>query len=301
MTEAAKKIKTVAVVFELPQKLGILQYVEYEPPPREWCVNGCLYEGLLTAEGCRKGVCVRYRVWVFSRDRKRWEAKERWRRRRDEEAGGCIRQQVADASWELSGKHDVGLWYEYRRVGVWVNQYGVFCGPVVNGVRLDQPYCRTVEDCVKQILEDYRREVEKMKEPPPPPPPDPAEELLQERPELEAFGVDWVRKWAILKERPVEIAKVLRRFPWMVDVIKQRPMNILHPYVVNAYVARDGSEECLQLATRTFCARGNEVREVKLELEKARLEPYEGKLREVYRPKGLFAFTAAAKEYVEIL
>jgi hypothetical protein len=47
-----KKVKTVAAVFELPQKLGILQYVEYEPPPREWCVNGCLYEGLLTAEGC---------------------------------------------------------------------------------------------------------------------------------------------------------------------------------------------------------------------------------------------------------
>jgi hypothetical protein len=34
MTATAKKVKTVAVVFELPQKLGILQYVEYEPPPR---------------------------------------------------------------------------------------------------------------------------------------------------------------------------------------------------------------------------------------------------------------------------
>jgi hypothetical protein len=51
--------KRTITVFELPQKLGILQYVEYEPPPREWCVNGCLYEGLLTAEGCRRGVCVR--------------------------------------------------------------------------------------------------------------------------------------------------------------------------------------------------------------------------------------------------
>jgi len=87
MTEAAKKVKTTAAVFELPQKLGILQYVEYEPP-REWCTNdGCLYEGLLTAEGCRRGVCVRYRVWVHSRDRRRWEVKERWRRRRDEEVG----------------------------------------------------------------------------------------------------------------------------------------------------------------------------------------------------------------------
>ncbi len=78
MTTAARRIRTTAAVFELPQKLGILQYVEYEPPPKEWCTNdGCLYEGVLTAEGCRKGVCVRYRVWVHSRDRRRWEAKER--------------------------------------------------------------------------------------------------------------------------------------------------------------------------------------------------------------------------------
>jgi hypothetical protein len=39
-----------------------------------------------------------------------------------------------------------------------------------------------------------------MKEPPKPPP-DPAEELLREWPELEAFGVDWVRKLLILRER----------------------------------------------------------------------------------------------------
>jgi len=191
MTTAAKKIKTVAVVFELPQKLGILQYVEYEPPPRERCTNdGCLYEGILTAEGCRRGVCVRYRVWVYSRDRRRWEVGERWRRRRDEEAGGCIRQQVADALWELFDRFDVGVWYEYRRVGVWVNRYDVFCGVVVNGIELDQPYCRTVDECVRQILEEYKREVEKMKEPPPPPPPDMAEELHKGCPELEAFGVD---------------------------------------------------------------------------------------------------------------
>jgi hypothetical protein len=113
--------------------------------------------------------------------------------------------------------------------------------------------------------------------------------------------VEWVRKWLVLRDRLVEIAKVLRRFPWMVDVVRQRPMSILHPYMVNAYVAKDGSEVCLQLVSRTFCARGGEVKEVKLELERAKLEPYEGKLREVYRPKGLFAFTANAREYVEIL
>jgi hypothetical protein len=164
MTTAAKKIKTTASVFELPQKLGVLQYVEYEPPRREWCTSdGCLYEGVLTAEGCRRGVCVRYRVWVHSRDRRRWEAKEKWRRR-DEEVGGCLRQQVADALWELSGKYDMGVWYEYRRVGMWVDQYDVFCGVVVNGVRLYQPHCRTAEECARQILEDYKKELERMRE-----------------------------------------------------------------------------------------------------------------------------------------
>ncbi len=302
MTEAARRIKTTAAVFELPQKLGILQYVEYEPPPREWCTNdGCLYEGVLTAEGCRRGVCIKYRVWVWSKDRRRWEAKERWRRR-SEEVGGCLRQAVAEALWELSGRYDVGVWYERVRVGAGVNLYDVFCGVVINGVKLYQPHCRAVEDCVKQIIEDYRREVEKMKEPPPPPPPDPAEELLREYPELQAFSVDWVRKWLVLRERLIEIAKVMRRFPWMVEVLKQRPMNILHPYMVEVYVTRDGSEACLSLnPPKAFCAQNGAVREVRLELEFSRYETYEEKMREVYRPKGLLAYTTATREYMRIL
>jgi hypothetical protein len=306
MTTAAKRIRAVADVFELPQKLGVLQYVEYEPPPKEWCTNdGCLYEGLLTAEGCCKGVCVRYRVWVHSRDRRWWEARERWRRRRDEDVGGCIRQHVADALWELSGKYDVGLWYEYVRVGTWSRQFDVFCGVVVNGVRLDQPYCRSVEECVEEILEDYKREVERMKEPPEPAlvvKIDPVEELLREWPELGAFGVDWVRKWLDLRERLVEIAKTLRRFPWMVDVVKQRPMSILHPYAVEVYVARDGSDVCLSLiSSKAYCAQDGTVKETRLELEFSRYEVYGDKIREVYRPKGLLAFASAAGEYVRIL
>jgi hypothetical protein len=300
-----KKIKTVALVFELPQRLGVLQYVEYEPPPREWCASECLYEGLLTAEGCRRGVCIKYRVWVHSRDRRTWGAKERWRRRRDEEAGGCLRQQVADALWELSGQYDVGVWYEYVRVGAGVKQYDVFCGVVVNGVKLYQPHCRSADDCVKQIVEDYRREVEKMKEPPKPAlvvKTDPVEELLREWPELSAFGVEWVKKWLDLRDRLVEIASVLRRFPWMVDVVRQRPMSILHPYAVEVYVARDGSEACLSLtSSKAYCAQHGAVKEVRLELEFKRYETYEDKIREVYRPKGLLAFAAAAREYVRIL
>jgi hypothetical protein len=63
--------------------------------------------------------------------------------------------------------------------------------------------------------------------------------------EAETFGVEWVRKWLVLRERLIEIAKTLRKFPWMVDMIMQRPMSILHPYMVEAYVTRDGSEACL--------------------------------------------------------
>jgi hypothetical protein len=68
-----------------------------------------------------------------------------------------------------------------------------------------------------------------MKESPPPPPPDPAEELLREWPELGAFGVEWVRKWLDLRDRLIEIAKVMRRYPWMVEVVRQRQMSIPTP------------------------------------------------------------------------
>jgi hypothetical protein len=100
----------------------------------------------------------------------------------------------------------------------------------------------------------------------------------------------------------IEIAKVMRRYPWMVGVVRQRPMSILHPYTVEVYVAKDGSEACLSLnQPKAFCARSGVVKEVKLELAFKRYETYEEKTREVYRPKGLFAFTLAAREYVRLL
>ncbi len=45
-----------------------------------------------------------------------------------------------------------------------------------------------------------------------------------------------------LRDRLVEIAKVLRKFQWIVEVVRQRPVGILHPYMVEVYVARDGPE-----------------------------------------------------------
>jgi hypothetical protein len=125
---------------------------------------------------------------------------------------------------------------------------------------------------------------------------------LREWPELQAFGVEWVKKWLDLKDRLVEIAKVMRRFPWMVEVVKQRQMSILHPYTVEVYVAKDRSEACLSLAaSKAFCAQNGAVKETKLELKFSRYEVYEDKIREVYRPKGLWAFTTAAREYVRLI
>jgi phage protein U len=88
----------------------------------------------------------------------------------------------------------------------------------------------------------------------------------------------------------------------MVNVVRQRPMRILHPYMVEVYVARDGSEACLSLNPhKAYCAQNGAAREVKLELEFKRYETHEDKIREVYRPKGLLAYTTAAREYVRIL
>ncbi|MCC6067223.1 MAG: hypothetical protein LM562_05600, partial [Pyrobaculum sp.] len=125
----------------------------------------------------------------------------------------------------------------------------------------------------------------------------------REWPELSAFGVEWVKAWVPhARERLVEIAKVMRRYTWMVDVVRQRPVGNPHPYMVEVYVAVDGSEVCLSLnQLKTYCAQNGSAREVKLELEFKRYETYEEKIREVYRPKGLLAYTTAAREYVRLI
>jgi len=72
-----------------------------------------------------------------------------------------------------------------------------------------------------------------------------------------------VKKWAILRDRLVEIAKVMRRFPWMVEVVRQSQVSIFHPYMVEVYVARDGSEVCLLLtSSKAFCAQDGATREI---------------------------------------
>jgi hypothetical protein len=79
-------------------------------------------------------------------------------------------------------------------------------------------------------------------------------------------------------------------------------MSILHPYMVEVYVAKDGSETCLCLnPPKAYRAQNGAVKETKLELTFSRYETYEDKIREVYRLKGLLPFTTAAREYVRVL
>jgi hypothetical protein len=111
--------------------------------------------------------------------------------------------------------------------------------------------------------------------------------------------VEWVKKWLVLRERLVEIAKVLRILPWMVEVVRQRASSTPTWW---RYVAKDGSEACLSLTpSKAYCTQNGAARETRLELAFSRYETYEDKTREAYRPKGLLAFAAAAKEYLKIL
>jgi len=284
-------VKVAVRVFELPQKLGIIQQVEHEPRKH---VDG--YEGILTAEGCRRGVCIKYRVRVHSRDGRSWTAERR--RVKTADWGGCIPPDVADALWELSGRYEVGVWYDYQplsRSCLFDCTYKVICSITINGVKLPMPYCRSAEDCAEQILEKYKREVEKLKEPPPVSSCNPAEELLKRWPELEAFGVEWVRKWAPhARERLAEIAEVMRRHPWMAEVAKKNAVSP-NPHAVEAYAAADGSEVCLLLVSKAYCARNGTIKAVPFEVS-----CYHAEKKRVCRPKGLLAF-AAASEYIKIL
>ena len=308
--------RTVAKVFELPTALGILQRIE--EVRREEEQIGRLkfgYKGTVVTAGCKKGVCIKYKALVLSKDGKEWRTPRQWERSLGAPYyGGCLAQTTADALWDLVERgYDIGLWYncETKTVGIFVGlklvpveRYVVCssCGIVVNGVRLNNPYCRTAEECVERILADYRQEVERMREPPMPPPESGsamAERLLQEWPELEAFGADWLRAWAPhARDRIVEAARLLRRYPRMAELVKRRP-GLVNPYHMGVYVSRDGSEVCASFGDGVYCIADGDIR--RLELESKGMELHEERMREVFRPKGLLAFAAKAKEYVRIL
>ena len=280
-------MKAETQVFELPQKLGVPQYVEYEPPPREWCTSeGCPHEGVLTAEGCRRGICIRYRAWVFSWDGERWFAKERWRRRRVEETGGCLRQQVADALWEVAERGFV----------VEVNDD---CGISVDGVYIGRIWCRTADKCVEEVLRAHER----AKTAPPKPRLSPEEEeydeLLRRYPPLRFWNrqrvVDVIRRgdrWALqsLLSRLYNVDEFVWAFLGRFDLDLR--------CTVEVYV--HGGELCIRFHVgycepRLYCySYGQGWRPVGEVPKFTRYQPLEdGKLTEVYK--------IGDREYVRIV
>jgi len=96
------------------------------------------------------------------------------------------------------------------------------------------------------------------------------------------------------------IVEALRKHPWMAEAARRAPPEGFNPYAVEIYVAKDGSAARLSHSQlKTYCAQNGVVKAVKLEY--VRHETYEGARRRVYRPKGLLAFSAFAKEFVKIL
>ena len=88
----------------------------------------------------------------------------------------------------------------------------------------------------------------------PPGPADPVERLLRERPELGVFGVDWLRTWAPRAEKQiVGIAKVLRRYPWMAELVGQGPLGLVNPYSVEAYAGGTGRRPACLSAGLLLC------------------------------------------------
>jgi hypothetical protein len=142
-----------------------------------------------------------------------------------------------------------------------------------------------VEECIEEILRDYRREVERMKEPPQPSPPGPAEELLKEWPELQAFGVEWVRAWLpYAKERIKQLAEILRKHPKTKAIIETVGIRE-NPHIIEIYVVDD--EECVAVNTDVFCLSADKPRKMPLE--------YIG----VKAPRGLLLF-AKRKEFTRV-
>ncbi len=150
----------------------------------------------------------------------------------------------------------------------------------INGIIVKLDFtCKDVVRCAERILDRYKYAVRMPLEVLPAEDNDVAE-LLEKYPELHAFGTEWVKKWGRLKDRLVEIAEVLRRYPWMAGVIRQRPVPNPHPYLVEVYVAIDGSEVCLLLnRSKAFC----NGQKTSLVLRFVEYDVFDERIREIYR------------------
>jgi len=273
--------KTRVDVFEMPKILGIEQYVEYDPEELRYG----LATGLLNAAGCRRGVCVKYRAWVSSEDGKRFRVSRRWRR--EEEPSGCLRQQVADALWELAE----------RGYNVEVDKD---CGVVVNGVSLGIFHCRSADRCVEEILKYYENA---SKEPPKPKKPaeeEEYEELLRRYPHLRWWNksiiIDVIKKGGAAKWGMVNLLDKLANVDERVWAFLAR-FNLDLRCVIDVF--RSGEELCVKFhidscEPRVYCYKaGRGWFAVNENPKFLKLRPLgDGGIVEVY--------TIADKEYIRV-
>ena len=295
LMEKPQKLKRTAFVFELPKRLGIIQHVEYEPSPREWCTSeGCLYEGWLSAEGCKKGACVRYHAFVVSKDGREWWVSPRPRRRK-EESGGRLSQWVADALWELAERHNIEITHEFTII--------------IDGTPIGVPSCKSPQECYREILSELKRARET---PPPPPPPDPAEEEYKQL--IEKYA--WLRQWRkdividLLKKERKTFLETLESLsnPEVPDIVpmflSRFDIEISLACNVEVYRGIDDDETCVLFCVddgmpkiSVYCyKRGEGWRPLEGALRPFKMGVVNGRLREIYILKGL-----SPKRYARII
>ena len=250
-----------AALFELPRRLGVPQRVLYEPPG---CA-GCPCEGVLTAEGCCKGACVKYRVAVERRNG-RWEVKGLKRRREKKEDRGPSEELYGALLMLSEGGLEVGV-----RCAAGDRWSGCEAYEIeIDGTLLPVPECKAAGECLKALRELYEEYWERVRLALDTEPRLPREvELARRYPELvEVLGERlfflYARdEWGVNNViRP--LGEVLRRFPRLADVLREcldGERNSLGFVIV---VREDGEEACLLCmhrdGTLRACARrGGEV------------------------------------------
>jgi hypothetical protein len=259
-------------------------------------------EGELVAEGCTKGVCVKYRVAVV-RKNGRWEVKGP-RRREKKEGDRGPSGELYEALLVLSeGGREVGVRYAAgdRRRGC--EAYEI----EIDGTLLPVPECRSAGECLKALRQEFEEYWERVRLALDTEPRLPREvELARQYPELvEVLGErlfflyardEWGERHVI---RP--LGEVLRQFPRLADVLRGCLDGERDSLGFVIVVREDGEEACVRCPRREVqvlraCARrgGGVAGDPGIDWER----PVSEGGREVYCLRGLLRYRPGSPRYV---
>ncbi|MCC6021428.1 MAG: hypothetical protein LM577_08720 [Thermoproteaceae archaeon] len=239
------RVAASAALFELPRRLGVPQRVFY--------VAAFNTEGELVAEGCRRGICVRYRAVVVRRGG-RWEIGGPPKRRERKEGGGLGEELYETLLMLSEGGRDVGV-----RCAAGDRWSGCEAYEIeIDGTPLSPPACKTVGECLKALRELYEEYWERVRLALDTVPYLPREvELARRYPELvEVLGErlfflyardEWGVNNAI---RP--LGELIRRFPQLAGVLRECLDGELASLAdVVIAVREDGREACARCQRRS--------------------------------------------------